>query len=265
MLFGMPKFEKLGVEIMDNTKLFNGKAEDYSRARPGYANEFIEYLYNKIGFNKKSIIADIGSGTGKFSRYLLNMGSRVFCIEPNEDMRRISERELSSYSNFFSVIGEADNTTLKDNSVDFITVAQAFHWFDIEKFRLECRRILKPGGKVILVWNSRDINHMVNTASNEINKKYCPKFKGFSGGIVKDDERINDYFHGEYKRIEFSNNLYYNKDNFIRRSLSSSYSLNPDDENYNEYIKKMEYIFDQYSCDGIIEIGNNTVGYIGEV
>lgn len=250
---------------MDNTKLFSGKAEDYSRARPGYANEFIEYLYNKIGFNENSVIADIGSGTGKFSRYLLDMGSRIFCVEPNEDMRKTADRELGIYSNFISVNGEADNTALENSSVDFITVAQAFHWFDIEKFRLECRRILKPGGKVILVWNCRDINHMVNTASNDINKKYCPKFKGFSGGIVKDDERINDFFFGKYERIEFSNNIYYNRDNFIRRSLSSSYSLNPDDEKYDEYIKEIENVFDKYSCDGIIEIGNNTVGYIGEV
>ncbi|MDO4301959.1 MAG: class I SAM-dependent methyltransferase [Clostridia bacterium] len=250
---------------MNNTNLFSGKAECYNKARPGYSIEFIKYLYGRAGFNKESVIADIGSGTGKFSKYLLQRGSKVFCVEPNEDMRKTADRELSIYSNFISVKGEADNTALENSSVDFITVAQAFHWFDTEKFRLECRRILKPGGKAILVWNSRDINHMVNMASNEINKKYCPKFKGFSGGIVKDDERINDFFCGKYERIEFSNNIYYNRDNFIRRSLSSSYSLNPDDENYSEYIKKMEYIFDQYSCDGIIEIGNNTVGYIGEV
>lgn len=250
---------------MDNTKLFSGKAEDYSRARPGYANEFIEYLYNKIGINKKSVIADIGSGTGKFSRYLLDMGSRVFCVEPNEDMRKISERELSSYSNFISVIGEAGNTTLKDNSMDFITVAQAFHWFDIEKFRLESRRILKPRGKVILVWNSRDINNIVNKVSYEIYKRYCTDFNGLSGGIIKDDARIDKFFYSRYERIEFENNLHYNRENFIRRSLSSSYSLNPDDEKYDEYIKEIENVFDKYSCDGIIEIGNNTVGYIGEV
>lgn len=250
---------------MDNTKLFSGKAEDYNKARPGYSNEFIEYLYNEIGFNKNSVIADIGSGTGKFSRYILDRDSKVFCVEPNEDMRKMAEKELSNYSNFISVKGEADNTTLENNSVDFITVAQAFHWFDVEKFREECRRILKSEGKVILIWNSRNINHIVNKASNEINKKYCPRFKGFSSGVVKDDKRIKAFFFDRYNRIEFTNNLYYNKENFIKRSLSSSYSLNADDKKYNEYIEEIEKLFDKYSCNGIIEIGNNTVGYIGEI
>ena len=250
---------------MDNTKLFSGKAEDYNKARPDYAKEFIEYLYDNVGFSENSVIADIGSGTGKFSRHLLDKGSTVFGIEPNDDMRKTAERELRGYGNFISVKGQADNTYLKNGSVDFVTSAQAFHWFDIEKFRSECLRILKPKGKVVLIWNSRDGKSIVNKEIDEVNKKYCPEFKGFSGGIVKDDARINDFFRGKYKRIEFLNNLYQNKENFVRRSLTSSYALTEDNEKYNEYVREFENIFDKYSKDGIIEVNNNTTGYIGEI
>ena len=250
---------------MDNTKLFTGRAENYSASRPDYSEEFIEYLYSTQEFNENSFIADIGSGTGKFAKHLLDKGSCVFCVEPNDDMRKTAETDLIGYEKFISLNGTSEETNIRNNSVDFVTAAQAFHWFNVEKFRSECKRILKPGGKVILVWNSRDIDNIVNKASYEIYKRYCPDFNGLSGGIIKDDKRIDNFFYSRYKRVEFENNLYYNKENFIRRSLSSSYSLMPVDKKYNEYIKEIENIFDKYSNDGIIEIGNNTVGYIGEI
>lgn len=250
---------------MDNTKLFTGRAENYSASRPDYSKEFIEYLYSVQKFNENSVVADIGSGTGKFAKHLLDKGSFVFGVEPNDDMRKAAETDLMGFEKFISVNGTSEEMNIKDNSVDFVTAAQAFHWFNVEKFRSECKRILKPRGKVILVWNSRDINNVVNKASYETYKQYCSNFNGLSGGIIKDDERIDKFFYSRYERIEFENNLYYNKANFIRRSLSSSYSLNPDDEKYDDYIKEIENVFDKYSCDGIIEIGNNTVGYIGEV
>lgn len=82
---------------MNNTQKFNGLEVVYSAGRPTYAKEFIERLYWAYGFSKRSVIADIGSGTGKFSKQLLDKGSFVYCVEPNRDMRRVAKKELAGY------------------------------------------------------------------------------------------------------------------------------------------------------------------------
>ena len=135
---------------MDNTQRFSGLAELYAQARPAYAGELIDFLYSRQ-FSADSRIADIGSGTGKFARLLLDRGSTVYCVEPNSDMRAQAVRELSEYAGFRSVDGEASRTALEDASVDFVTAAQAFHWFDVPAFRRECQRILKPCGSVFQI------------------------------------------------------------------------------------------------------------------
>ena len=142
-----------------NTERFNEKAEIYQQHRASYPKELIEYLYSAVGFSNASIIADIGSGTGIFSRFLLEKGNHVYCVEPNDDMRSVAERELGCIVGFYSVAAPAENTGLKENSIDFITVAQAFHWFDRQLFTLEYRRILKDTGKAVLIWNIRDNKH----------------------------------------------------------------------------------------------------------
>lgn len=248
--------------VMDNIRNFNGRAEDYVIGRPAYADDFIDYLYFKRGFSDKSIIADVGSGTGKFAKQLLDKGSFVFCIEPNEEMRNTAIKELGAYEKFKSIKGTASETTLADHSVDFVTVAQAFHWFDVDLFQKECKRILKPRGKVILIWNMRDMSAEVNKASYDIYAKYCPKFHGFGGGIQKNDERIKHFFDNKYQYIEFNHSLFYDKDKFISRSLSGSYSLKSGDENYRQYIAELSMLFDTYSMEGVLEMPNQTVAYI---
>lgn len=248
---------------MKNSELFSGRAENYREGRPSYPAEMLSYLYCECGFNENSVIADIGSGTGKLSKLLLERGSTVYCIEPNEDMRLVAEKELSVFDGFISVDGNAESTGLNDNSVDFITVAQAFHWFNPNTFRLECNRILKDNSKILLVWNSRDMTSPFNKESYEIYAKYCPRFKGFHGGVEVDDMRFLNFFDGEYKHIAFDNPLPINKDKFVKRSLSASYSLQGGDKGFNEYIKALEELFDNYSADGYITMDNKTDLYIG--
>ena len=200
---------------MDTTKNFDGYAEDYTAGRPNYAIQLIDHLFSKYRLSEDSVIADIGSGTGKFSRQLLDKGSKVYSVEPNDDMRRVAEAELSIYSNFNSICGDAENTSLADGVVDFITTAQAFHWFDVHKFRKECKRILKEDGKAALIWNVRDESNQLNQELYQIYTRYCPRFKGFSGGIIKDDPRIKEFFGGDYDYLSFDNPLFFDKEKFI--------------------------------------------------
>lgn len=250
---------------MDTTKKFDGYAKDYTSGRPNYAKELLDSMYSDHGMKEDSVIADIGSGTGKFAKHLLDRKSNVYCVEPNDDMRSTAESELSGYTNFHSVNGDAEHTTLGDKSVDFITTAQAFHWFDVGRFRQECARILRDYGKVFLIWNVRDMDDKLNQELYRVYTEYCPDFHGFSGGIEKDDKRIQKFFNGSYDYISFENRLFYDKEKFIARSLSGSYSLKEGDENYSEYINAITALFGENAEDGIVSIANNSVAYIGMI
>jgi SAM-dependent methyltransferase len=139
----------------DSTQRFSDRVENYIRYRPGYPPQVLETLRDECGLTPDSTVADIASGTGIFSRLLLQNGNRVYGVEPNRDMREAGERLLAGFPRFTSVAGTAEATTLADGVVDFAAAAQAAHWFDLPKARKEFARILKPGGLAVLVWNER--------------------------------------------------------------------------------------------------------------
>lgn len=249
-----------------NTEKFTGKASAYEKYRPAYPEEFIDYLYSQAGFKKESVIADIGSGTGILSGQLLERGNRVLCVEPNADMRQKAEKNLSGYSNFSSVDGTDENTGLNDNSVDFITVAQAFHWFNTVGFRKECRRVLKPGGKVVLVWNSRAAGSEIVIENAAICRRFCPAFKGFSGGEKNDIDTFAVFFkNGIFENKNFENNMAYDLENFIGRNLSSSYAPKENEGNYEGFAAELTRLFEKYKQKNKIVMPNITRCYIGEV
>lgn len=104
---------------METTKKFDGRASDYAHSRPQYATALLDHLYDNEILSPASTVADIGSGTGKFSRQLLDRQSEVYCVEPNADMRSVAKATLYGYPRFHSIAGEATHTTLASGSVDF--------------------------------------------------------------------------------------------------------------------------------------------------
>src|SRR5579864_7251468 len=123
--------------VKDATQRFSSRVNNYVRFRPGYPPEVLALLKKECGLTADSVIADIASGTGIFTRMLAENGNRVFGVEPNAEMRRAGEQFLQSYSRFTSIAGTAEATTLPDHSVDMVTAAQAAHWFDRGKARRE--------------------------------------------------------------------------------------------------------------------------------
>ena len=248
---------------MNYTNRFDGKGEIYAKARPKYALEFFDYLKNALNIPVGSVFADVGSGTGIFTEQLLSRGYKVFAVEPNEDMRKKAEEKLSTDENFVSVNGSEGNMNLPDSSVDYVTAAQAFHWFDSEAFRRECRRVLKPGGKVIIIYNTRDEKAACTKALVDLRYKYSSGFHGFSNGMSH--EKCMAFFDGECDIFRADNTLTYDRQGYINRVLSSSYSMKESDDRYEEYLKDIDKIFDTFSAGGFITVPTETVAYIGTV
>src|SRR5258708_10524064 len=118
----------------------------------------MDLLRTERGLRPDHVVADVGSGTGILSKLFLENGNRVIGVEPNDEMRHAGEEFLSSSGNFSSVAGSAEATTLRDANVHFVTVAQAFHWFEPVAARREFLRILRPAGLLVIVWNDRQLD-----------------------------------------------------------------------------------------------------------
>lgn len=248
---------------VDNTARFDGKGEIYARARPSYAAELFVYMKNTLQIEEGSVFADIGAGTGIFSRHLLNNGYRVYGVEPNADMRKKAEETLSGYRGFTLVDGADHNTNLPSRSVDYIAAAQAFHWFNAAAFKRECRRILRPDGKIFIVYNIRDESAECSRALAGIHRRYCPDFQGFSKGM--NDEKCCAFFDGRCDIFRADNSRMYDRQGYINRVLSSSYSLHENDAEYGEYLAGVNRIFDQFSKDGFMSVPMQTAAYIGNI
>jgi SAM-dependent methyltransferase len=121
----------------------------YERGRPGYPDDAVRWL---AGYEPHDVV-DLGAGTGKLTRALVGLGHRVTAVEPLAEMRSELEAVLPDVH---AVAGSAEAMPVPDASADVVTSAQAFHWFDHDNALPEIARVLRPGGRIALVWNSRD-------------------------------------------------------------------------------------------------------------
>lgn len=134
---------------MNPLTYFSDAAADYAKYRPTYPELAIDKVLEGLGLPSQILAADIGAGTGIASRQLAEKGIKVFAVEPNAEMRQAAiSHPLIEVCN-----GTAEATSLPDASVDLVVCFQAFHWFDRERSLSEFRRILKPCGRLALVWN----------------------------------------------------------------------------------------------------------------
>ena len=258
------------------TERFSGKAGIYSQYRPSYPDAFIDYLYNEVCFKAESIIADIGSGTGKLTEQLLKQKSFVYGVEPNDDMRNMANELLSNYPNYKSVAATAEDTELPNDSVDFITAAQAFQWFDSIRFKAECQRILKKNGKVILVRNERDFKNEMVGKNVVINNKYTPERNRIeytaknnpsagSHNTYKPGSEADLYIVGAYEYKELLNIIEMEEEVFIGWNLSGSYAPNESDVSYESYIAALKELFNEYRNGNCMSVPFITKSYVGTV
>lgn len=241
-----------------STERFSDRVENYVRYRPGYPPEVLECLRRECGLRPEHVIADIASGTGIFTRLLLENGNRVFAVEPNAAMRSASEALRESFPNLTFVVGTAEQTTLPSASVDFVTAAQAAHWFQVRPSRTEFQRILKPDGWCVFVWNERrtagnkfleDYEHLLHT--------YCPEYKEKRHGRTA--VIAQEFFSGrQYQERVFEYSQQFDLPGLTGRLLSSSYCPLEDHQNYAPMMQELDSIFRAYAQENQIQIDYDT-------
>jgi len=132
---------------------FDAGAAAYERARPSYPLDAVAWLVEHCGIVPGASVCDLAAGTGKFTRLIEPIGSRLVAVEPVEGMRRLLRE---SFADLPVVAATAEALPFAAASLDAVTVAQAFHWFDADHAFAELGRVLRVGGRVGLVWNARD-------------------------------------------------------------------------------------------------------------
>jgi SAM-dependent methyltransferase len=251
--------------MSDPLKRFSNRVENYVKYRPGYPAGVIELLKTECGLTSASTIADAGSGTGILSELFLKNGNTVFAIEPNAEMRLAAERLLKGYKEFVSVGATAEATTLASESVDFVTAAQAFHWFDRNKAKREFARILRPEGWVALIWNERRLDSSPFLQSYEdLLLRHGTDYSQVRHENVTGD--INEFFHPEPFNVKMLENAqYFDFESLKGRLLSSSYAPDRDHPNFKPMLAKLEELFAEHQQNGIVSFEYDTRVFYGHL
>ena len=249
----------------DNTRRFSDRVEDYLRYRPGYPDELVTALLGRCGLKAGATVADIGAGTGIFTAKLLDAGLRVFGVEPNAEMRNAAKQLLAGRSGFTSVAAPAESTGLDTGSLDLITAAQAFHWFDNETARAEFRRILKPLGHLALIWNRRRIEQAFQRDYDDLLRHHSTDY-GKLHHMNLDDERISAFFgHDAVAKLHFENRQRLDFDALLGRLQSASYCPPRGSDAFAGLRDDLRALFDKYAVSGVIDFDYDTQLYLGRL
>jgi SAM-dependent methyltransferase len=232
------------------TERFTGLAGLYSQYRPDYPVAALEFIIQRCGLKDKSLLVDVGCGTGISSRLFAARGISVIGIEPNADMRRQAELEpfsaespLPSYRQ-----GRAEATGLPESSADAVLAAQAYHWFQPEAALREFHRILKPAGWVILFWNRRD-------ESDPFTRAYGAKVRELTNSELiesyysKGDSLLGNPLFQDGERAFFPNEQVLDEAALLGRAFSASYAPK-ESAAAKHYAEELRQLFLRFQKDG---------------
>jgi ubiquinone/menaquinone biosynthesis C-methylase UbiE len=249
----------------DPTLRFSSRVENYIRYRPGYPAEVLATLRRECGLTPAAVVADVACGTGIFTRRLLENGNRVLGVEPNHEMREAADRLLAEYTNFRSVAGTAEATTLPDGSVDFVTAAQAAHWFDLIEARREFARILKPGGWAALIWNERSTDSTPFLRAYEALLLAC----GTDYEQVRHEHTTDNmgrfFASSQFEERVFPMHQDFDYAELEGRLLSSSYAPLEGHPKYAAMLEELHRIFESYNEGGRVGMEYRTRMYYGRL
>ena len=249
-----------------STKRFSSRVADYVKYRPSYPPQLVDVCKREMGLTPASAVADIGSGTGISTEPFLKDGNTVYGVEPNPDMRLAAEQLLlPRYSNFRSVDGTAEATTLPADSVDLVIAAQAFHWFDKPSASREFRRVLRAGGHVAIVWNDRKTDSSPLLAGyDQLLRILGTDYKQVSK-TTTDVEDLRSVFGVPFQRVAFPNEQRFDFTGLRGRALSASYVPQPGHPSHEPFIARLRELFDAHQRDGQVVFEYETEVFFGRV
>jgi SAM-dependent methyltransferase len=252
--------------MTDPTARFTERVADYAAHRPSYPPDVIGVLAREGVLRPADVVADVGSGTGIMSALLLDHGHTVYAVEPNAAMAAEATARLGGNPRFRAVAGRAEATGLADASCDVVTAAQAFHWFDVDPTRREFRRILRPGGAVVLVWNIRRLDATPFLREYEdLLQRFALDYKKISAGWA-DEPAIARFFDPsvfEVRGLEYRQAFGF--DGLRGRLLSSSYAPPAGHPQHEPMIAELRRLFDRHQREGQVVFEYDTQVYWGRL
>lgn len=237
---------------------FSDRAEDYAKYRPTYPTEAINIILEGNSNLPQIVAADIGAGTGISSRLLAGRGVKVVAIEPNQAMREAAQPDPKVEFRE----GTAEATNLTDESVDLITCFQAFHWFNPEPTLFEFHRILKPTGRLAVIWNNRDLSDEFTQEYSKIISEISQKHPAESRMKSVEPLLQTNYF-VNVREYNVASNQKLDLTGLIGRATSSSY-IPREGEAYEELISQLQSLHQRFcDQDGFVRIVYDTSVHMG--
>ena len=251
------------------TTRFSARVADYVRYRPRYPHAVLDALIAETGLTPDSVIADIGSGTGFSAEMFLAHGNEVYGVEPNADMRHAGEQVLAAWPRFHSIAATAEETTLPAQSMDYVLCGQSLHWFDLARARIEFARILKPGGWLAVLWNTRAVDATDFMREYEaLVLEYTTDFKQIFHGNVSPQEIAGLFAAGVHVRRAFAHAQRFDFAGLLGRTTSSSYMPRAGDDRYPAMESALRALFARYAAGEHVEYHYSAeliFGHIAEV
>jgi len=241
---------------MSSAHLFRGKAAEYAKYRVDYPEPVIGAAFGSVDLDPSDVVADLGCGTGMLSRWFLERGNRVFGVEPDPAMRNVAEHSLTRFGvRFASIEGTAEQTSLPDASVTLVAAGNAFHYFDAQSARVEVERILRPGGRVLL------IGHDMVAEPNPFMRAYIDFVAGVAAPHLwafhqpdRVPESLKAFFDREAFHPEDLGDFAFplTWDGLRGRFLSTSVAPPAGDPRRTEVVSQLSEVFEQFEQEGTV-------------
>ena len=249
---------------LQSTERFSDRVDDYVRYRPDYPPALLDWLRREHGVTPGWQVADIGAGTGISSKMFLDAGHVVTAVEPNAAMREAAVAWLGANPGFRAVDGRADATGLPDTSIDLVTVAQAFHWFDPDATRCEFQRILRPGKLAAIFWNSRRLTGTPFLEGYEaLLQRYGTDYTRVAERYADDDSMRAWFGTGWRDTARFEHQQLLDFDGLRGRLMSSSYAPKAGHPQHQPMLAALRDLFDRCQRDGRISFDYDTRIIVG--
>lgn len=254
------------MNTLHSTERFSDRVADYVRYRPDYPPAMLDWLHREHGVTPDWQVADVGAGTGISCKLFLDAGHAVTAVEPNAAMREAAVAWLGGNPRFRAVDGRADATGLPDASVDLVTVAQAFHWFDPASTRREFARILRPGRLAAIFWNSRRLEGTPFLEGYEaLLQRHGTDYTSVAERYADDDTMRAWFGAGWRGTARFEHRQLLDFDALRGRLMSSSYAPKPGHPQHEPMLAALRELFDRCQQDGRVSFDYDTRIIVGEL